>query len=402
MEEIRLPDAISAPEAGPGCLYATHNPEYDGQVLSATELKTHARQLGFNLVGISPARPAPHLEAYFRWIEAGLHGEMGYMARADRVTRRRDLNVILPGVRSLIIVGLDFHTLRLPDSILNDPTRGRIAAYAWGRDYHEVMTPRLEQLATSLGGMARVYVDTGALLERDHAQQAGLGFIGKNTMLIHPRRGSDFFLGEILTSAEFDEYDQPARETMCGSCARCLAACPTDAFPQPYVLDARRCISYLTIELKGFIPHELRPRMGNWVFGCDVCQTVCPWNRFAVQTQATEFFPLSVDRAAPPLVELLALNEQSFADRFGGSPIERIGRERLQRNACIAAGNSRDEALTPPLTVLLREAASPLVRAHAGWALAHLGAATAAQAHLTHESDAVVRADLTRSLIDQT
>ncbi|MGQ0603360.1 MAG: tRNA epoxyqueuosine(34) reductase QueG [Anaerolineales bacterium] len=371
-------------------------------MLSATELKANAWRFGFNLVGVSPARPAPHLEAYFRWIEAGLHGEMGYMARADRVARRRDLKVILSEAKSLVIVGLDFHTLRLPDSILNDPARGRIAAYAWGRDYHDVMAPRLEELAASLGGMARVYVDTGALLERDHAQRAGLGFIGKNTMLIHPRRGSDFFLGEILTTGEFDDYDQPARETMCGSCARCLAACPTDAFPQPYILDARRCISYLTIELKGFIPHDLRPRMGNWVFGCDVCQTVCPWNRFAVQTQVTEFFPLSVDRAAPPLSELLALDEHSFADRFGDTPIERIGRERLRRNACIAAGNSRDEALIPPLTLLLREATSPLVRAHAGWALARLGAAAAVRAHLTAEPDAIAREDLILSLIDQT
>ena len=343
-------------------------------MLSAAALKAHARRLGFNLVGITPARPAPHLEAYFRWIEAGMHGEMGYMARADRVARRRDLNAILPGARSLILVGLDFHTLRLPDSILNDPTRGRIAAYAWGRDYHAVMTPRLEELATALAGSSRVYVDTGALLERDHAQQAGLGFIGKNTMLIHPRRGSDFFLGEILTTAEFDAYDQPARETMCGTCTRCLAACPTDAFTGPYVLDARRCISYLTIELKGYIPHDLRPRLGNWVFGCDVCQAVCPWNRFAVQTQVTDFFPLSADRAAPPLAELLALTESDFAARFGGSPIERIGRERLLRNACVAAGNSGDETLVAPLTDLRHGAASGLVRAHAGWALLQLGA----------------------------
>jgi epoxyqueuosine reductase len=353
------------------------------------------------LAGISPARPAPHLEAYFRWIEAGMHGQMGYLARADRAARRRDLNAILPGARSLILVGLDFHTLKLPDSILSDPTRGRIAAYAWGRDYHAVMQPRLEELAEALGEGARVYVDTGALLERDHAQQAGLGFIGKNTMLIHPRRGSDFFLGEILTTAEFDEYDQPTRETMCGSCARCLAACPTDAFPQPYVLDARRCISYLTIELKGFIPHALRPRMGNWVFGCDVCQAVCPWNRFAVQTQATDFYPLNVDRAAPPLAELLALNESDFIARYGGSPIERIGRERLTRNACIAAGNSDDETLIPPLAALLREAASPLVRAHTGWALTRLGATGAVRAQLARETDLAARADLTRSLIDQ-
>jgi epoxyqueuosine reductase len=386
---------------GCGWLYATRITEYDEQVLSATQLKAHASRLGFNLVGISPARPAPHLDAYLRWIEAGLHGEMGYLARADRVARRRDFNVILPGARSFILAGLDYRTLQLPDAILSDPRRGRIAVYAWGRDYHAVMTPRLEELAASLGGVARVYVDTGALLERDHAQQAGLGFIGKNTMLIHPRRGSDFFLGEILTTAEFDGYDEPARETMCGACTRCLAACPTGAFPQPYVLDARRCLSYLTIELKGYVPHGLRARMGNWVFGCDVCQAVCPWNRFAVQSRATEFYPLSVDRAAPPLAELLALTEAAFEARFGGSPIERIGCERLVRNACIAAGNSGDGALIAPLTGRLREADSALVRAHAGWALARLGAREAVYAQLAREADAEARADLTHSLIDQ-
>jgi epoxyqueuosine reductase len=329
-----------------------------------------------------------------------MHGEMGYMARSDRAARRRDLNAILPGARSLILAELDFHTLKLPDSILNDPTRGRIAAYAWGRDYHEVMTPRLEELAEALGERARVYVDTGALLERDHAQQAGLGFIGKNTMLIHPRRGSDFFLGEILTTAEFDEYDPPARETQCGTCSRCLTACPTDAFPQPYVLDARRCISYLTIELKGYIPHALRPRMGNWIFGCDVCQTVCPWNRFAVQTLTTDFFPRSADRAAPSLAELLTLNESDFIARFGGSPVERIGLARLVRNVCVAAGNSQDEKLIPPLSRLLQEAASSLVRAHAGWALVRLGETQIVRAHLDTEPDSEAHADLIYSLID--
>ncbi|HLE28040.1 MAG TPA: tRNA epoxyqueuosine(34) reductase QueG, partial [Anaerolineales bacterium] len=281
-------------------------------------VKDKASELGFNLVGLTPARPAPHLHAYFQWLDAGMHGEMGYMARTDRQERRRDLNASLPGVRSLVIVGLDYHTLKLPDAILADPTRGRIAAYAWGRDYHDLMLPRLEELAHWLCAESksearhRAYVDTGAILERDHAQQAGLGFIGKNTMLIHPRRGSDFFLGEILTEVEFDEYSQPRPETMCGTCTRCLAACPTGAFPQPYVLDARRCISYLTIEHHGWIDRELRPLMGNWVFGCDVCQVVCPWNRFAVQTLTTEFFPLNPDRAAPPLSQLLALDEAGF------------------------------------------------------------------------------------------
>jgi epoxyqueuosine reductase len=344
---------------------------------SARALKDRARDLGFNLAGVTPAHPAPHLNAYFRWIEAQMHGAMGYLARADRLARRRDLNAILPGARSLVIVGLDYGTLRLSADVLNDPARGRIAAYAWGRDYHAVMLPRLEALAgwlTSTGGEVRwrAYVDTGALLERDHAQQAGLGFIGKNTMLIHPRRGSDFFLGEIITDAEFDAYDQPQRETMCGACTRCLAACPTQAFPAPYVLDARRCISYLTIEHPGWIERDLRPLMGNWVFGCDVCQAVCPWGRFAVQSQEAGFFPASPERATPPLTTLLALDEAGFRVMFRGSAVERLGRERLVRNACLAAGNSAQPDLVRPLHALLSDS-SPLVRGHAAWALGQLG-----------------------------
>lgn len=344
-------------------------------MLSAQHVKARARALGFNLTGLTPARPAPHLHAYFQWIESHQHGAMAYMAREDRRTRRRDLNVILPGARTLIIVGLDYHTLKLPDHLLNDPARGRIAAYAWGQDYHALMLPRLKELAEWLQDTGTIrwkaYVDTGAILERDHAQQAGLGFIGKNTMLIHPRRGSDFFLGEILTDAEFDDYDQPARETMCGSCARCLAACPTEAFPQPYVLDARRCISYLTIEHPGAIDEALRPLMGNWVFGCDLCQTACPWNRFAVQTHETAFFPLTPDRAAPPLSDLLTLDETRFAAQFGGTPIARLGRAQLVRNATVAAGNS-GHAEFVPLLERLRQDDSALVRDHAAWAVARL------------------------------
>jgi epoxyqueuosine reductase len=240
---------------------------------SAAELKQQAGVMGFDLVGLTRAAPSPTLEAYFRWIDAGMHGTMAYMARPDRQQRRRDLNVILPGVQSLIVVGLDYRTLDVPRELLTDPSRGRIASYAWGLDYHDILTPRLEGLALWLRDQSgqtmshRVYVDTGAILERSHAQQSGLGFTGKNTMLIQPRRGSFFFLGEILTDLEFDHYDRPHRATMCGNCTRCLNACPTHAFPQPYLLDARRCISYLTIEHKGAIDAGLRPLMGNWVFG---------------------------------------------------------------------------------------------------------------------------------------
>jgi epoxyqueuosine reductase len=352
---------------------------------SGQSVRSRAAELGFNLVGITPALPAPRLDAYFRWLDAAMHGSMGYMARKDRQARRRDLNVILPGVQSMIVVGLDYHALNVPVEILDDPGRGRIAAYAWGLDYHETMTPRLEALAAWLRDVSgrqmahRVYVDTGAILERSHAQQAGLGFVGKNTMLINPRRGSYFFLGEILTDLVFDDYDQPHRETMCGSCVRCQAACPTNAFPRPYVLDARRCISYLTIEHKGWIARELRPLLGNWVYGCDICQDVCPFTRFATPTAESSLWPVDPDRAAPPLLDLLRLDDDGFRARFGGSAIARIRRERLVRNACIAAGNWGSEQALPALAELLHDP-SPLVRGHAAWALARIGGEPARQA----------------------
>ena len=371
-------------------------------LFSASHLKEQARALGFNLVGVTPAAPSPHLAAYFRWIDANMQGEMGYLARPDRQARRRDLNVILPGARSLVMVGLDYQTLTLPAEIAGDPARGRIAAYAWGRDYHEILAPRLEELAAWLrehgGGELRhrVYVDTGAVLERSHAQQAGMGFIGKNTLLISPQRGSHFFLGEIITDLAFDAYDQPHRETMCGSCVRCQVACPTSAFPQPYVLDARRCISYLTIEHKGWIDPALRPLMGNWVMGCDVCQAVCPWQRFAIQTLEPDFYPLDIDRAAPPLLDLLALTDASFAERYGGTPLSRIKRERLVRNACVAAGNWADQAVAPALAGLLHDP-SPLIRGHAAWALGRIDSPLARQAlagRLPLEDDERVRAEI--------
>lgn len=369
-------------------------------------LREQAAALGFNRVGIIPAGPARRLDAYLRWIADGLHGEMGYLARPDRVERRRDPAVILPGARSFVVVGLDYSPGDLPPELAADPSRGRISNYAWGVDYHDVMTPRLEALAGWLRAQpdagevaSRVYVDTGAVLERDHGETAGLGFTGKNTMLIDPRRGSWFFLGVLLTTQPL-QYDPPpeARPEMpsCGTCTRCLGACPTAAFPEPYVLDARRCISYLTIELKGWIPRELRPLMGNWVYGCDVCQTVCPFNRFAQPVGEPLFRAASWDAAAPPLLDLLALDEESFAQRFANSPIKRIRRDRLVRNACVAAGNWASPQAIPALVALLVDA-SPLVRGHAAWALWRIGgeeARAALSAALATEIDEGVRREL--------
>jgi len=367
-------------------------------------IKEAGRDLGFSIVGITPAQPSPRVAAYLRWIKAGMHGSMSWMAREDRQIRRQDLTVILPEARSLVVAALDYHTLQLPEDIAADPARGRISNYAWNLDYHDVMLPRLEELATFIereaqGAVAyRAYVDTGAILERSHAEDAGLGFVGKNTMLIHPRRGSCFFLGEIITDLELAHDDAPEMPG-CGSCTRCLRACPTRAFPEPYVLDARLCISYLTIEHRGAIPRELRPRMGNWVYGCDVCQDVCPWQRFAQPSPWTKTFaPADLERAAPPLSRLLALDEAEFRESFSSSPVERIGRDQLVRNACVAAGNSGDRTLAAFLTLLLGDE-SELVRGHGAWALGALNTGREAlQAAYSHEDDPDVRSELRAAL----
>ena len=345
-----------------------------------TQLQNKAKRLGFSMLGVIPAQPARRLDAYMRWVDAEMYGKMGYLARPDRIIRRQDLNVIVPKVQSLICVGLDYHTIRLPDEIANDPSRGRISNYAWGVDYHDIMTPRLNELAAWLASTAdtetahKVYVDTGAILERDHGETAGFGFTGKNTMLISPRRGSWFFLGEILTTLPLPPtpFLDPTQMPSCGRCTRCLQACPTDAFPKPYVLDARRCISYLSIELKGAIPEEFRPMMGNWIYGCDVCQDVCPFNRFAPETVEKGFAADHWETAAPPLLDLLSLTEDGFKARFAGSPIKRIKRERFLRNVCVAAGNWGDERVRRPLQVLLADP-SPLIQEHAAWALQEIG-----------------------------
>lgn len=386
----------------------------DANLMHLPDLKQKAHALGFSFVGVIPAEPSPYLAAYHAWIAAGMHGSMGYLARPDRVERRDDLNVILPGVRSLIMVGLDYRAQLPADLDVADPSRGRIASYAWGLDYHDLMLPRLDALAEWLsaqngGQLHRSYVDTGAILERSHAQQAGLGFTGKNTMLIHPHRGSYFFLGEILTTQEFSDYDTPltppGRDSLCGSCTRCLVACPTNAFPRPFVLDARRCISYLTIEHKGWIDRALRPLMGNWVYGCDVCQDVCPWQRFTLPTTESAFIPRdnTADRIAPSLIDLLQLDEARFQQQFAGSAILRIKRDRMVRNACIAAGNWGDDSAVPYLIRLLDDP-SPLMRGHAAWGL-HRILGDAAHPHLTHlrecENDSGVIAELDALLVAQ-
>lgn len=341
-------------------------------------IRAQATELGFDLVGIAPAGSATHAREYAEWVSAGMLGEMAYMARDP--DRRSDLRCVLPGVRSVIVVGLSHYTLALPAAVMHDPSRGLIARYAWGVDYHDLMLPRLNELARfvreesgrtgALRAMpsTKVYVDTGAVLERDWAQMAGLGFIGKNTCLINPRAGSWLFLGEVLTDLDL-EIDRPQTKVSCGNCTRCLVACPTHAFPSPYVLDARRCISYLTIELRGSIPLELRPLIGNRIFGCDICQDVCPWpTRFAKPTQAQAFYPLNIDRAAPKLIDLAQLTEADFQQRFAGTPILRSKRRGLLRNVAVALGNWGSNEARVALKKLATDP-DPIIAEHAQWGL---------------------------------
>jgi epoxyqueuosine reductase len=338
--------------------------------------------LGFHQVGFAPAERPLHADAYLSWLEKGWHGEMSYMAREDAVRRRLSPDEALPGCRTLVVVSLSYAPEPVagpvsdPESKLRRPI---VARYATGRDYHDLFEERLDSLAERVREMrpqaeTRRYVDYGPVLERDHAQRAGLGWIGKNTMLIHPRLGSYLLLGELLTTLEL-EPDPPFLPDRCGTCRRCIDACPTGAISEWREIDARLCISYLTIELKAPIPEGLRPLIGNRVFGCDICQEVCPWNSNAAPGDSEA---LALGRPVAPesmlrwAEELLELTEEAFRERYRGTALRRPGRSGLLRNVCVGLGNSGDRAALP---VLMRcvEDGSEVVREHAAWAVGRLG-----------------------------
>jgi epoxyqueuosine reductase len=334
----------------------------------AAEIKRQARALGFDLVGISPAAPPPHAAFFQDWLAGGLHGEMSWLAR--NADKRVAPATVLPAARSIVVTGLNYYAGDHPP----DDPGGRIARYAWGAaDYHDRLGEMLERLAAAmraLGGAdtaTRWYVDTGPVLERDLAQRAGIGFIGKHTNLINRGLGNWIFLGVVLTTLELPA-DPPERE-YCGTCRRCIDVCPTNAIVGPYQLDARLCISYLTIELKGSIPLQLRSVIGDRIFGCDDCLEVCPWNRFAKQSPVKEF----QRRELPPLSEFLSWDEKKFREFFRGTPIARIKRRGFLRNVCVALGNVGDESALPALTRALQDP-EPLVREHAAWAITRIRA----------------------------
>lgn len=330
-------------------------------------LRDAAAERGLDALDVAPVQ-VESFPRFVEWLEEGHHGEMGYMARDPE--RRRDAGRLLEGARSVVTVAANYRTGE-PAEL--EPLHGRVARYAWGSDYHDVLKEDLDALASLVeretGERTRTYVDTGAILERDFGARAGLGFVAKNTMLIRPNLGSHFFLGEILTTADI-ETDAERVKPGCGSCTICIDDCPTAAITEPYVVDSRRCISYLTIELRGPIPRDLRPLMGRWVFGCDVCQDCCPWNAHAHET-AQERYAGRRERQAPHLPALLALSAQEFNARYRGTPLSRPKRPGLLRNACVALGNEANPEALPALLGALSDA-EPLVRGHAAWALGAL------------------------------
>ena len=348
-------------------------------------LAAKATELGFVACGVTRADAAPATATRLRqWLDEGLHGDMIWM---EAHAHRRESPVALwPAVRSVIALGMSYAPARDPLALAATSEIGRISVYAQGGDYHDVVKRALKALARWLvaeapGTDLKVFVDTAPVMEKPLAEAAGLGWQGKHTNLVSREHGSWLFLGAIYTTLGMDAFgaetegeaegDAGRATGNCGSCDACQAACPTDAFPAPYRLDARRCISYLTIEHAGAIPLEFRAAIGNRIYGCDDCLAVCPWNKFAVSAHANRAFRPRAELAAPALADLLALDDAAFREVFAGSPIKRIGRDRMMRNCLIAAGNSGDAALRAPVTRLLDDS-DPVVAEAAAWALARL------------------------------
>jgi epoxyqueuosine reductase len=333
------------------------------------EIKAKALELGFSKVGISRAERLDERNGLQSWLAAGRAGEMEWMNRLP--DKRLDPTQVLPRVQSVIALALNYYT---PFSHSEDAHHGKISRYAWGRDYHQVMNNRLKALWEWILGRAPsaealYYADTGPLMDKAWAHKSGLGWIGKHSNVITRNRGSWVFLGEILVSLELD-YDLESNN-YCGSCRRCIDCCPTKAIVAPYVVDARLCISYLTIELRGPIPRELRSMIGSRIFGCDDCQDVCPWNRFATPSLEKDFYPNGWNHV-PVLIDLMEITEFQFRERFRHSPVRRARYAGFLRNVTVALGNSHDPSACKVLEKSLRHA-EPLVRSHAAWALSEIG-----------------------------
>ena len=368
------------------------------------QIQAHANELGFELVGVTPAAHSETIARYREWIENGYAGKMNYLEK--HLSLKTDVRQLLAEAKSVISLAMNYYTLDPPKALAQDPERGQISRYAWGDDYHELIRERLLALVTFIKQIAeselktRVCVDTAPIIEREYAQKAGIGWIGKNTNLIHWRSGSWYFLAEVLVNIAL-ESDTPELRGSCGTCTRCIEACPTDAIVEPNLLDSRLCISYLTIELKESIPKALRPEIGNWIFGCDICQEVCPWNSKAVSTTEPGFQPRD-GNFAPKLLSLVGMTQEAFSRRFKGSPIKRAKRRGFLRNVLVAIGNWGSQRAVPALRDALADD-EPLVRSHAAWALGRIGGDAAKrtlQNRLTVETEQDVITEIQDALLE--
>jgi epoxyqueuosine reductase len=335
-------------------------------------LKQKASDEGFVVCGIAPAALSPLTgERLRQWVADGCHGDMLWME--GRIDQRSDPATLWADVRSVIMLGMSYAPEHDPMALADVPDHARISVYAQGRDYHDVVKGALKRLAGWLvhqaGGEVKVFVDTAPVMEKALAEAAGIGWQGKHTNIVSKEHGSWLFLGAIYTTLALEA--EPVGQDRCGSCDACQTICPTNAFPGPYQLDARRCISYLTIEHKGPIPHEFRRAIGNHIYGCDDCLAACPWNKFASAASANKALLAKEERIAPRITDLLMLDDAAFRSFFSGSPVKRTGRNRFIRNVLIAAGNSSDLALVAPVSLLLDDS-DPLVRGSAIWALSQL------------------------------
>ncbi len=375
---------------------------YDARAKEA--VKSLAAELGFDLVGITSAEPFREAEEItLERVREGLMDGLPWFHEA-RVKRGCNPREILPGARSIIAVAMSYMAEDPPQESDSPTPRGKVARYAWGQDYHKVMERRLKLLAQRLSEsleqpvQARIYVDTGPMLDRAVAERAGIGWFGKNTNVLTRSHGSWVFLGQIITDLEL-EPDAPSRKT-CGQCRICIDDCPTGAIIAPYVLDNTKCISYLTIELRGSVPRGLRPLVGDWVFGCDICQDVCPVNRKAQPTREPAFQVGEHGFTALELLPLLQITEEEFRERFANSPVRRAKRAGMLRNVCVALGNIGDPTAVPALVEALGHEL-PLVRGHAAWALGAIGgpeAEAALRDALALETDAEVRGEIQEAL----
>jgi len=365
-------------------------------------IKRNAHDFGFHHVGITSPDPPEHLDVYLNWLSSGHHADLAWMGTREARQRRADPRRILPECKSILCLGI--HYSPAPSTKANSG-EGQIASYAWGNDYHNVLPEKLKSLVTFIENQLgysipnRWYTDTGPLLEKELAQRSGIGWIGKNSNLINPKSGSYFFLAEILLGIEL-VHDLPFVTDHCGSCTRCIDACPTNCILPNRTIDAGRCISYLTIEHKGGIPVELRPKIGNWIFGCDICQQVCPWNQRFALSEVDSTFSSKFGGLPVSLKDELALDAQAFNQKFKGTPIKRTKRRGYLRNVTIALGNSADTDATLALSKSLKDH-EPLVRRHAVWALGLIGnqlASDSLHSSLKSEHDKSVRDEIHQAL----